>query len=381
MLEPGSVHVREAIQRGTDPDSGATLKQITSGVAIHTQIYGEVPYSDPDSRYVIFTKAKDTHGPIEVWRADLQTDYLTPVCDSVPSIRGMAVSPDQKHFYCVRGHDEDRFEIVRTDIASLEQTGCAFNGPPFVRALGSMSPDGRTYITATQLGLNRYGIVRCNLQAVEREVIHEGPEICNAHPQLEPGRGERILVQHNRGCEFDDEGRTIRLTGEMGATLYLIDIDGGNCQELPVGKPFTHRCQGHQCWIGVTGEILLTVAGSREESIEEGNLLALRPGEDAPRVIAKGHFFWHPNASRDGRFFVSDVSGTGEIVVGSLHTGRNRVLCQSGSSCGRPQYTHPHPYFTPDCRWVIFNSDRTGIPQVHAARIPEGLLEGLDSRR
>ena len=45
---------------------------------------------------------------------------------------------------------------------------------------------------------------------------------------------------------------------------------------------------------------------------------------------------------------------------------------------GFPQYTHPHPYFTPDCRWVIFNSDRTGIPQIYAARVPGGLLESLE---
>jgi len=65
-------------------------------------------------------------------------------------------------------------------------------------------------------------------------------------------------------------------------------------------------------------------------------------------------------------------------VVGSIKTGRWSVLCESGSSLSIPQYTHPHPYLSPDNKWVIFNSDRTGIPHVYAASVPEGLLDELD---
>ena len=381
MLEPGSVTVKEAIPRGADAQSGAQILQFTSGIAIHIQIYGEVPYVDPTSRWFMYLKQHDTHGLGEVWRADLQRQWLTPVCDRVSGIRGMAVSPDQRHFFCVREHGEDSFELVRTEIATLKQTSWPFDGPPFVRAMGSVSPDGRTYITATALDKHRFGILRIDLDTGERRVIHEGADICNAHPQVEPGEGQLIMVQHNRGCEIDEEGRVVHLVGEEGATLYLIDIDGGHYQPLPVGRPHTPPCQGHQCWLGKTGGVLLTVAGSRAEAAEEGNLLALRPGDPKPRVVAKGHYYWHPNASRDGRFFVSDVSPGARIVVGSIRTGRTQVLCESGASAGRPQYTHPHPYFTPDNQWVIYNSDRTGIPQVHVARVPDGLLDELDADR
>ena len=376
MLEPGSVQVRECILRGTDPDSGAAVKQVTSGVAIHNQIYMEVPYTDAASRWFVYTKHRDTYGPVEVWRADLERDWLTPICDNAGYIRGMAVSPDQQYFFCVREQDKETFEIVRTDIGTLEQTRWTYSGPPFPRSLGSMSPDGRTYISGTGLAPTRFGIVKFDLEAGTLEVVHEGAEISNPHPQIEPGQGKVILVQHNRGYGFDEEGQRVRVS-DIGATLYVIDVDGGNYQELPVGKPHTHPVQGHQCWIGATGEILLTIVGPREEALEKGNLLAIRPGDAAARVVAKGHAFWHPNASKDGRFFVSDTQDDRRIVVGSLRTGRTRVLCESGAS-GGTQYAHPHPYLTPDCRWVIFNSDRTGIPQVYAARVPDGLLESLE---
>ena len=49
-------------------------------------------------------------------------------------------------------------------------------------------------------------------------------------------------------------GRCLRLVGDEGATLYLINKDGGDYRPLPVGKPYTWPVQGHQCWIGTTGD-------------------------------------------------------------------------------------------------------------------------------
>ncbi|HNZ39512.1 MAG TPA: oligogalacturonate lyase family protein, partial [Candidatus Latescibacteria bacterium] len=44
---------------------------------------------------------------------------------------------------------------------------------------------------------------------------------------------------------------------------------------------------------------------------------------------------------------------------------------------GHPQWTHPHPMFTPDGRRIVFNSDRTGIGQVYTVEIPESLRQQL----
>jgi hypothetical protein len=150
---------------------------------------------------------------------------------------------------------------------------------------------------------------------------------------------------------------------------------------LPVGKPHTPPCQGHQCWIGRTGEILLTVQGGTDEQNKaKGCLLAVRPGDEKTREVAKGYCYQHPNASRDGRFFVSDTVGDA-LIVGSIKTGRTRPLCAGFSPLRypSPQYAHPHPYLSPDNKWVVFNSIQTGIPHVCTASVPDGMLEELDS--
>jgi oligogalacturonide lyase len=34
-----------------------------------------------------------------------------------------------------------------------------------------------------------------------------------------------------------------------------------------------------------------------------------------------------------------------------------------------PQHTHPHPRFSPDGRWVIFTSDRSGHAQLYECEV------------
>ncbi|MGC9318054.1 MAG: hypothetical protein ACP5KN_08465 [Armatimonadota bacterium] len=369
----------EFVPRGVDHRSGSRLMQLTSGVSIDCNMYCEVPYMDAASRYVMFTRGASPAGPFELWRADLQRTWCEPVADRVEGLRGAAVTPDQRLFHIALRRPDLPPTVLRVDIASLRRERIELSDAPPIRSLGSAAPDGRTYIYGCRLGPQPFGIVRADLQDGTWRVIHQDPEICNPHPQIEPGAGQLYLIQHNRGCTFDADGRTLGLTGEQGATLYVIDPEGEKT-ELPVGLPHTARCQGHQCWIGETGEVLLTVShADARDTMRQGNLLAVRPGGGPAWAVAAGHTFCHPNASRDSRFFVSDTREPGHpIVVGSIRTGRSRVLCDSMASIGRPQYTHPHPYFSPDRRWVIFNSDRDGVPRPYAASVPEGLLEELD---
>jgi Tol biopolymer transport system component len=379
-MSPEYASAVELVQREADPRSGAEIYQLTSCPAINDHIYFEVPYMDAGSRYVLFTRRYSSVGSVELWRADLERSRVTQISEPLDAVRGYAVSPDQRYFYCTCRLNDWSYQLLQVDISTLEERRWAFStGGAQLRSLGGVTPDLRYYIQSAYLGNKRYGIVRLDLESGAFQVIHDrGQDLCNAHPQVDPSGSNDILIQHNRGAIADEDGSIILLVGEIGATLYLIDIDGEHHRTLPVGKPHTGRVQGHQCWIGKTGEILLTIGGPKEELIEAGNLLALRPGDAQARVVANGTYFDHANASRDGRFFVSDTSPDAEIVVGSIRTGKWRPLCSSGSSLSRPQYTHPHPYFSPDNRWVIYNSDRTGIPHVFAAKVPDGLLAELD---
>ncbi len=371
----------EWIVRETAP-SGAQIHQLTSCPAINDHEYFEVPYMDASSRYVFFTRHHDSVGTAALWRADLERRLVTQVAVARGRMRGHAVSPDHRFFYTIDLQEGGAYTLVRLDMVTLENDTWDFDGALLPRTRGSVTPDGRYYINSAYLGNKRFGIWRYDFSSGERRLIWEaGEDMCNAHPQIDPA-GTDIMIQHNRGAVLDDDGRMVVRFGEIGKTIYLIDIDGGNHRTLPWGKPFTRPTMGHQSWIGKTHGILSTVserpAATNAQLAEEGNLLALWPGAERPIVVGRGYAFDHVNASRDGRYWVGDESGAARLVVGSLRTGRSALLCETGSSLSTAQYTHPHPYYSPDNRWVVYNSDRTGFPHVYAARVPDGLLASLE---
>ncbi len=356
-----------------DEASGAKITQLTSAAFIHHHIYPESPVFTPDGQYFIYDRFQSLDSPNDLWLCDLQTHRLRQLtCEG--AVRGPVMAPDGGSVVYVHVRGPTEFAVKRV---SLESGACetvtvvtALRRP---YSLGTIDPHGHWYVTGVWLPDGEFGLLRVDLTAQTYTVIHQDPEILNPHMQFEPGEGRDILGQHNRGGSLGPDGNLVRLVGEQGATIYLVDHEGQNLRRLPIGKPYTARTQGHQCWIGATGRILSTTA----EDAQVGNLVTVADGDDKPTLVARGAYFCHPNASRDGRWFVSDVSPTGEILVGSLETGRYKLLCPSGSSFGRPQYTHPHPFFSPDARHVLYNSDRTGLPQLYVAEIPDGFLEAL----
>ncbi len=375
-----SLH-KEVLPRGQDPDSGAEIAQVTSAAFIHTNIYPEAKVFTPDSESFVYARFLSLDTPKQWWLCHLPDFELRPLGEP-GHLFGPALTPDGEHLICTKC-TEHGLEISRVSVVSGQSEtlvgGLAYDRP---YSLGSIDPHGRSYITGVRTGTRIWGILSIDIRTGAHGVLHEGEEIFNPHMQFEPSRGADILVQHNRGGRTDELGRTISLVGDEGATFYLIDRNGGNLRRLPIGKPHTAGVQGHQSWLGNTGAILSTLATGVQEAVEHGNLVTLTPGEAGVHVISRGRHYCHPTGSRDGRYFVADVRSddetTGEIWLGSIATGAARRLHHSSASFGKPQYSHPHPTFSPDAKTVLFNSDRTGLPQVYVARLPDGLLESLD---
>lgn len=187
-------------------------------------------------------------------------------------------------------------------------------------------------------------------------------------------------MQVNRGSRFTTSTGLTRLSGPLGATLCLVTVASGEVTPLPVGLPDTPAISGHSTWAGRSGRVVFTTAPGVADSLLAGTgVFRLMPGEAKPVQIVSGQRFNHLAVSDDGRFFIVDDHRTQEIHIGSVATGRFLKLCDSRTRQGKPQYTHAHPYLTPDNRHVIFNSNVTGVTQVYAASVPATLLEKLAS--
>lgn len=381
--------VDECTPRGVDERTGVAIRQLTSGPLLSHNIYGEQLHTSADGSRIALVRCASPDiywDPLEVWVCDLNTWQTAraglanrwcfasnPYCDTVyfPGVSA--------------GSNRSETHLMRLDLLSLEcEPVFAFGACPVPLHSGAISRDWRYFVSYQYLGGNRFGIYRVDLERGTWEMIHEQQDIVNPHLQFETAQSHDILVQHNRGCVLDADGEVQRLVGDEGATLYVIDRDGKNYRPLPVGKPYTAPVMGHECWIGDSGRILFSTC----DPPPEGNLHTITPGDARSAVLARGHLYNHVSASADGHYFVADAWPTageddGELYVGTIADGHTRLLCHPHTSNGHPQYSHAHPYITPNNRHVIFNSDRTGLAQVYAAVLPDGFLdslrEGLDS--
>jgi hypothetical protein len=362
----------EGIGRGTDRIFDAALTQITSSSLISHNIYCEERYTSADGRYLTFLRSALGQAQEELWLHETKTAMVARLSGPVYGYPASNIYSDA--LYYVRAGDSSQRVLVRVDLKNLEQEEVFDLAvcPPTRYPVATVSRDDRYYVGKFHMGNDRWGLYRIDLQRGGWEVFHEKKGICNPHQQFEPARSEDILVQWNRGSHVDDEENVIKWGSDEGTTLYVIDRDGNNFRQLPIGTPWTARPTGHECWVGDTGQVLLTTHGANR-----GELHLATPGAEKSRVLWTGVAFDHISVSADGRFWVTDDLDNGLIYVGCLETGRMLPLCDAGVSFGHPQYSHPHAYMTPDNKRVIFNSDRTNLCQVWCADVPPGFLEAL----
>ncbi|MBD3181250.1 hypothetical protein GF312_03090 [Candidatus Poribacteria bacterium] len=358
-------------------ETGSITYQVTEGSASKSNIYCEVPYASSDSQYFVFSRSNPDYSPnsTEYVRCKIGTWEM----EVAGRGRGGVTMTYTGLFYFLRHTESGGVELVKVDLATGRSsvTG-SFSKPLKARSLGTISPDGRYYAygVVTDEKYREFGIELVDLHTNKKEIIDRDPYILNPHPQFEPSEGKQLMIQHNRGGKIDENGKLIKLVGDEGATLYLLDVDSGKRTELQVGKPYTTPATGHEAWIGDTKKMLLTVAASGDFAPAKGNLLGVKAGSPA-RIVSGGYWFNHVGTSVCGKFFACDDTRTADVVIGSVKTGKNALVCHSETSYGRAQNTHPHPYLTPDLKWVIYNSDRSGIPQIHVATVPEDMIGKL----
>ena len=361
--------------------TGSEIWQVTTERLPQSNIYCEVPYCSRDSRHFVYIRRNTGRPgrPQELMAVELGTWKQHLVTDELRGIGGCAMTPDGV-FYYQKAAEGDVVDLVRVDLMEGKpQKVGALSQASRLRSLGTVSADGRYYACGKRLGdeWKMWGILLADLKTGEERILDRDPYILNPHPQFEPGESKHLMIQHNRGGKHSPDGKLLKLVGAEGATLYVLSAPGGERTTLQVGKPQTTSCTGHEAWIGTTKEMLLSVSASGDYAPEKGNLLGVRAGEPA-RVVSKGYRFNHVGVSRCGRFFsCDDWQGTYKVVIGSNQTGKSAVVCDSRTTPTGGQRTHPHAYLTPDLKWVIFNSNRSGFPHIHAASVPDGMIEKL----
>lgn len=387
----------QACELKPDPVSGARITRLT-GAALHCiNIYFEQPHATPDGSRIACLRAASADPripPSELCVVDLDTLRMAVVEPDI-ACSWIATASWSGFMHYLRSSGE----LIRLDLATLEKQIVMTWWPlPDQATLWSATPDLRYVIAAYVDHEFHCNLVRIDARDRSWETIYRHRWLHN-HVQVHPVTGRDVLLQRNRGLRTNHlRQRRDEEVEHRGATHVLIDIDGGSERELAIGEPWTAPTTGHATWVGDTGRIATPVhwpgqsmnfdgqadRPAHDPRHPQGNHMLVGPGDEKPRVFpAPEHLFVHAGASRCGRYFVAEsvrygIPGPVEIVVGCFATGRHAVLVQDcGASCGGPAVGHAHAYLTADNRRVIYNSDATGLAQVHMAELPGGFLDAL----
>ena len=364
--------------------SGAEIWQLTTKSYSQANIYCEHSYCSADSRYFVYQRKNEAKeggpNPTEYMVMELGT-WNRHRLDEGTGRPGLAISRDGV-FYYMKHFANDGLYLMRADLSKgTPERVHRMQAPPWT--IATVSTDHRYYVCGKLLdgvvenGKQVFGILLVDLEKGEERIVTRGTDIFNSHPQFAPD-GSALLVQHNRGGSARPDGKGSSSTGSQGATLFLLSVPAGKRTPLQIGRPHTTRITGHETWIDSTLEVLASVVCKGDYGPSKGNLLTLRAGEP-PRRLAKGYRFNHLHASRCGRVFLADDwQPPYRQVMGSIATGKTRVLFDTYDAPGRMvKAAHAHAYLSRDLKWAIFNCDRAGPTLLYAARVPDDFLDDL----
>ncbi|MBI5281837.1 MAG: PD40 domain-containing protein [Candidatus Solibacter usitatus] len=355
---------------GVDAHTGAVIHQLTSAPCINHATYFLQSSITPDGQTLIFTSYRSgsaqlfsveqfPHGPIRQWTGGEAIHPFSP-----------AIHPDGRRVFFVRGGSV--WAIHRDSLEEFEIT--RFRGAQLGEL--SLSSDG-LWLTAAIRQAGRNGIAVGYIDGAAWKVIPFPRTVI--HPQFHPIDPEWIEFAADPAPRI----HRVRRDGSDVECLY----EHGN-DEFVVHETFLGRTGGLVYSVWPHGLWRLDWQTGRRTPICEFNAWHITPNRDGTRILCDTN---HPDLG----LFLIDAA-----------TGARRPLCLSGASNGGsqwresryalagdfeaarsataaalswmevptdtvygPQWTHPHPSFSPDEKLAVFTSDRSGSPQVYAVEI------------
>jgi hypothetical protein len=297
-----------------------------------------------DERYVIFVAQRyaGRDAPWDIFRCSTDGVDLRQLTDA-EDIFGVAVSPDADKVFFVTGG-----ELHAIGLHSLEEEEvCEVPAKSWVepRSIAAVDGAGKQYFAMGYNAQGRGVLFKVDIEAAKATVLHES--------------------QQQNHVTADWAGSVVSFNDwtPNGVIPSLINSDGTGYHAQAFPK------FAHNTWFGKATTIQGTL-------VPPGQAIAtFTDGDAEPTILTQGRYYWHSSASRDGQWVVSDTNWPQEGIF-LLHVPSKTVtyVCDPRSSCSHPQWTHPHPSLSPNMRYVLFNSDLTGVGQVYVAELTDEFL-------
>jgi len=352
--------------KGTSPETGREVWQITSDTAASVASYFERQPFTSDEKYVVFSSQRS--GKWRLYRMDLGSGVVKPVTAVERNVfdDDYSIMPGGRRVCYL-----DDWKLYATDVETgkeevlFDYTGLLPDSPKYT---GSFTNDGK-YTLVYVYNDTLKAVYRTNLNTGELIEMHRHREGKISHPLLNPEDPDVITYVPGPDTQND-----MSLPMEQRARSWKVDLKAGTDSQfltVPYGYRATHESWSHD------GNRFFFFRKSRPGWSPAAICSINKEGEDfrvhyESDTIKLGHGI----SSRDGCWFISDCQKPekNELVLLNLASGEAQVLCWPNSSVdgGHARQAHVHPSFSPKSNYICYTSDQTGVPQVYV--VPVGDL-------
>jgi len=363
-------------QRLRDEQTGAVIHQLTNHPSINVNLYFLNYSFTPDKKTVVFTSYRS--GKPNLFKAAFPDGEIVQLTDSdgLHAYSGCISLDGSEVFFTRQG------AILAVHLDSLRERQVASFGEGSQLGECSLSASGQWIVTAAKRN-GKPGIVAARTDGAEARVVLEWDRTI-IHPQFHP-RDETLI-------EF---------AGDPAPRMHVIQRDGTGLRCLHPHD--NNEFVVHETFLGDGDWLAFAVWPKALRRIH------LKTGE--VRTIAEFNS-WHITPNKAGTKILCDtVHPDIGVQIVDVATGGRRTVCHPhATSQGSqwktsryavaedwaraaqqqaaekskalswmemkvdtvygPQWTHPHPSFSPDERMVIYTSDAGGHPQVYVAEVP-----------
>ncbi len=368
-----SVHPSE-LREFQDNQTGAHIYQLTNDTSINHNLYFLTSSFTPDQSHLIFTSYRS--GKPNFFKLEFPKGNIVQLTDA-DDIHGYSgvISKDGTELFYTQAdaikaiHLDDFEERVLAEFPSGGLGECSVSADEkFI--VTAMKRDDKSHITVTAT------------DGSGGEVIYTSPDQTIIHPQFHPKHPDLIAY-----------------SGDPAPRMWTILRDGTENRSLY--QHDNNEFLVHETFLGALDELIVT---HWPYSLRRMSLETLQM-----QTIADFNA-WHIASNRDGTKVLCDtVHPDIGLRLVDVETGAHAPICypQSSSSGSQwktsryalaedwavaqqagdrekalswmemkvdtvygPQWTHPHPSFSPDETAVVYTSDVSGHSQVYVAVIP-----------
>ena len=368
-----SVHPSE-LRESQDSQTGAHIYQLTNDTSINHNLYFLTPSFTPDQGYLIFTSYRS--GKPNFFKLEFPNGDIVQLTDTddIHGYSGVISKEGTELFYS----QADAIKAIHLDTFE-ERVLAEFPGGGLGEC--SVSADEQFIVTAMKRD-DKSHITVTATDGSGGEVIYTSPDQTIIHPQFHPKHPDLIAYSGDPAPRM----WTIKRDGTENRSLYQHDNN-----EFLV----------HETFLGAQDELIVThwpyslrrmsLETLQMQTIADFNAWHIASNRDGTKVLCdtvhpdiglrlvdveSGEHapICYPKSSSSGSQWETDRYALAEDWEAAQQSGdREKALSwmeMKVDTVYGPQWTHPHPSFSPDETAVVYTSDVSGHSQVYVAVIP-----------